>query len=136
MVIGFPKEHARTKEYHVEKGHIIRTYSDDRNNTFLELTDAVEPGNSGGPLLDPSGRIIGVVVGENHYFPAGQTYNKKQITHRTGVAISLKDVKTFLNRHRISYYRNTTYGNMADSYIERQARMMIVSITCIKNDTP
>ena len=38
---------------------------------FLQVDAAVHPGNSGGPVIDPAGRVIGVVVGQQRVGESG-----------------------------------------------------------------
>lgn len=57
MTIGHPI----SESHHISVGFYTGKYTDDRGCTLLRLSMAVDPGNSGGPLLNRSGEVIGVV---------------------------------------------------------------------------
>jgi len=61
-VIGFPFHGLLTSDFTVTTG-IISSLAGLFNDTrFLQISAPVQPGNSGGPLLDTSGNIVGVVA--------------------------------------------------------------------------
>jgi len=62
VVIGFPFHGLLTSDFTVTTG-IISSLAGLFNDTrFLQISAPVQPGNSGGPLLDTSGNIVGVVA--------------------------------------------------------------------------
>ncbi len=63
----------------------IRTVPE-RQMTYIQTTAAISSGNSGGPLVDDAGRVIGVITSNN---PKGQALN---------FAVSASDVRRFLER--------------------------------------
>ena len=133
MVIGYPGDRALSNEYKVVYGKITNINGIFGKEKAIEFTDSVRQGNSGGPLFDAAGNVIGVVVGLKEYY----TYDilnpqNKKFTSRSGVAIPLVDLKNFLNRYRVSYGMNYTLSGMSKSSVENKARKMIVSIKCIQ----
>jgi S1-C subfamily serine protease len=64
VAIGYPYHGLLTSDFTVTTG-IVSSLSGLMNDTrFLQISAAVQPGNSGGPLLDTSGEIVGVVAGK------------------------------------------------------------------------
>jgi S1-C subfamily serine protease len=64
IAIGFPYHGLLSSDFTVTTG-IVSSLSGMLNDTRqLQISAAVQPGNSGGPLLDTSGEIVGVVVGK------------------------------------------------------------------------
>ncbi|MGY4449362.1 S1-C subfamily serine protease [Bradyrhizobium sp. i1.3.1] len=62
IVIGFPFHGLLTSDFTVTTG-IASSLSGMRNDTrFLQISAPVQPGNSGGPLFDTTGQIVGVVT--------------------------------------------------------------------------
>ena len=62
VAIGFPYHGLLTSDFTVTTG-IVSSLSGMLNDTrFLQISAAVQPGNSGGPLLDTSGDIVGMVA--------------------------------------------------------------------------
>jgi S1-C subfamily serine protease len=58
--------------------------------TYIQTDAAVNPGNSGGPLLNKAGQVIGINT---------MTIKSSQAdTERLGFAISINDAKKFMNR--------------------------------------
>src|SRR5207245_764215 len=64
VAIGFPYHGLLTSDFTVTTG-IVSSLSGMHNDTrFLQISAPVQPGNSGGPLFDTSGQIVGVVTGK------------------------------------------------------------------------
>src|ERR1700754_1242863 len=64
VAIGFPYHGLLSSDFTVTTG-IVSSLSGMLNDTrHLQISAAVQPGNSGGPLLDTSGEIVGMVVGK------------------------------------------------------------------------
>ncbi len=62
VAIGFPFHGLLTSDFTVTTG-IVSSLSGLLNDTrFLQISAAVQPGNSGGPLLAASGDVVGVVA--------------------------------------------------------------------------
>jgi S1-C subfamily serine protease len=61
VAIGFPFHGLLTSDFTVTTG-IVSSLSGILNDTrHLQISAAIQPGNSGGPLLDTSGEIVGMV---------------------------------------------------------------------------
>jgi S1-C subfamily serine protease len=62
IAIGYPYHGPLTSDFTVTAG-IVSSLSGIFNDTrYLQIGAAVQPGNSGGPLLDFGGRLVGVVA--------------------------------------------------------------------------
>jgi S1-C subfamily serine protease len=62
VAIGFPFHGLLTSDFTVTTG-IVSSLSGMRNDSrFLQISAPVQPGNSGGPLFDTTGQIVGVVT--------------------------------------------------------------------------
>jgi S1-C subfamily serine protease len=65
VAIGYPFHGLLTSDFTVTTG-IISSFSGLLNDTrFLQISAAVQPGNSGGPLLDSKGQVVGMVAAKN-----------------------------------------------------------------------
>lgn len=87
--IGFPGGEARSKAVNINAGLVTKiTRSPSGAVTYLETDATVNPGNSGGPMVDQYGRQAGVVAHKR--FEEGQK-------DRSG-AVPLQMVKPFIRR--------------------------------------
>jgi S1-C subfamily serine protease len=62
VVFGFPLQGLLSSEGNVTTGILSATSGLQDDVRFVQITAPVQPGNSGGPLLDSSGHVIGVIV--------------------------------------------------------------------------
>ena len=101
---------------------------DDSLNYWL-LTNQIHPGNSGGPLLDKSGLVVGVVAAE---LPVTGIVKKDAPKNaRNGMAIRAETLRSFLDEHRVAYDR-AERGPVTDAAagMKRHAAAVTVLVEC------
>ena len=132
-VMGYPLEHGVTGSYILKNARITDVSSDSTSSNRIQFTDSVEKGNSGGPLLDASGTVIGVIVGKmNFYLANGSTINKSKPIKTSSVAINLTTLKRFLDKFHVLYYTDDVNTPFTTQYMEQKAQQYIVNIHCVK----
>jgi serine protease Do len=134
LVMGYPLEHGQTGDYLVVPSKITAVHGEFNNENRVEFTDSVQQGNSGGPLLDGNGNVIGVIVGMLTYYNSEQDFASNTPSKRSSVAISLARLKEFLQRNGIFYHLSTTYGKIPDDRLEKKGRYTIVNVHCMHGE--
>ncbi|PIR39656.1 MAG: hypothetical protein COV35_03895 [Alphaproteobacteria bacterium CG11_big_fil_rev_8_21_14_0_20_39_49] len=134
-VMGYPLEHGIKGDYIIKKGKITDTEDVYQGIKRLQFTDSVEKGNSGGPLLDENGSVIGVVVGKMSFYLADSdmTGENAKPVKTSSMAISLDSLREFLDDNRIVHRSSGIRNAMADKWMERKAKEYIVNVHCIKD---
>jgi TPR repeat protein len=61
VVVGFPLTGLLAEQANVTTGDVSSLAGINNDSRYLQITAPVQPGNSGGPLFDASGNVIGVV---------------------------------------------------------------------------
>ena len=94
------------------------------------LPAPVQPGNSGGPLFDQSGNVIGIVVSELDALKiAGATSN---IPQNVNFAIKASVAASFLESNGVAYASGRTGDHLSAADIAERARAFTVQIECQK----
>ncbi len=95
LVAGFPYGDVVSKSIKVTKGIISSTrgYKDDTGQ--FQIDAAVQPGNSGGPIYDRYGNIIGVVVAQLDKLKVAKSMGS--LPENINFGIKASTVKQFLN---------------------------------------
>ncbi len=100
---------------------------------FLQFTPSAQKGNSGGPLLDKSGNVIGVVTGKTQLYAVDKTSGQptSQLIREADVAVTLPYLSQFLAQYGV----RTSQGgggliNVTNRYIAQTASQFIVHIRC------
>jgi len=96
--------------------------------TRLLMKVAVRPGNSGGPVLDDSGRVIGVVYAQLNT-PAVFKKEHKLILDR-GFAVSNPVAFRFLERHGVAFQRTAEGKPRPRETIFEEAKPFIARVSC------
>lgn len=125
VIIGFPGDAWKEKDPIVREAHIIDSKGPRGEEKWLQFDDVVEKGNSGGPLFDASGNVVGMIAAQ-----AREISSTGKELRRFNVAISLPAIREFLARHNIDYDEvdSGVYipaGNIAD-----HVRESVVNIRC------
>src|SRR5262249_10175482 len=99
FTMGFPLAEVLGSEPRLNKGLLSATVGIDDDPKFVQVSAAIQPGNSGGPLLNARGETIGVVSATlNPLAVAAQTGDLPQ---NVNFAIKADTVRQFLEKNHI-----------------------------------
>ncbi len=95
------------------------------------ITDVLHHGNSGGPVMDVSGNIIGIVVAKNVLYTVNKITRERVDEQHVGVAVNLAALKRFLFSNGV-VTQSATSGlvTYAGSAMKEYARNYTVSVRC------
>jgi S1-C subfamily serine protease len=135
MIIGYPGAAGAHGEYTVATAQVEDIKIDEENkNKWLFISDVVDHGDSGGPVFDTSGNVIGVVVAKATVTVANAVTHEKISEQKAGVVIPLKTLGKFLFSNGVFSALSGSGVIFNDSYLEQRARNYIVNVQClIKN---
>jgi tol-pal system protein YbgF len=101
VAVGYPLQGVLASEATISMGRVSAPARPVDDGQFVQMTAPVEPGHSGGPLLDQGGFIIGVVENRLNAFemlpPTGDFPQQVDFAVKWAVA------KGFLDAHHIKY---------------------------------
>jgi len=128
IAIGFPFHGWLTSDFTVTTG-IASSLSGMRNDTrFLQISAPVQPGNSGGPLFDTTGQIVGVVTAK---IPALRIAAATgTIPENINFAIKTGMLRDFLDNSVVPYQTAEPKGELKTTDIAGNARPYTMLISC------
>jgi S1-C subfamily serine protease len=131
--IGFPFHGLLTSDFTVTTG-IVSSLSGILNDTrYLQISAAVQPGNSGGPLLDSGGAVVGVVAAKLDGVKFVRATGN--IPENINFAIKTGALRDFLDNSVVPY-QTTDAGSdpnrkvLTTAEIARHARGYTLLISC------
>jgi len=129
IAAGFPLHGVLADSINVTLG-VVSSLSGPRNDSrFIQTTAPIQPGNSGGPLIDRGGKVVGVVTSKldavialerGGFIPEGVNF---AIRHDT--------IRSFLDANRVDYradIRGTDRQSIED--IADSLRRSVIPIEC------
>lgn len=128
VAIGFPFHGLLTSDFTVTTG-IVSSLSGLFNNTrFLQISAAVQPGNSGGPLLDTNGQVVGMVAAKINALKIARATG--DIPENINFAIKTGAIRDFLDNSVVPYQVADPKGEMKTPEIAGAARAFTLLISC------
>ena len=128
VAIGYPFHGLLTSDFTVTTG-IISSLSGVLNNTrFLQISAAVQPGNSGGPLLASSGEVVGVVAAKLNALKFVKATGN--IPENINFAIKTGALRDFLDNSVVPYQTSDAKSELKTADIARNARAFTLLVSC------
>lgn len=133
IVMGYAGQNGAAGHYSFVKSKLIDTRGPGGQAHWLQFSNAAQKGNSGGPLLDTSGHVIGVISGKTQLFRVDDRSNVAPVkVAESDVAITLDTLKDFLDAQRIRYQAASSgLLQFSDNRLESDAHNFIVQLKCI-----
>ncbi|MCP1847920.1 MULTISPECIES: S1C family serine protease [unclassified Bradyrhizobium] len=134
VAIGYPYHGLLTSDFTVTTG-IVSSLSGILNDTrHLQISAAVQPGNSGGPLFDLTGAVVGVVAAKLDAVRMARATGT--IPENINFAIKTGALRDFLDNSAVAYrtaeWREEMKKETAE--IAKNARGYTLLITCTVNE--
>ena len=128
VAIGYPFHGLLSSDFTVTTG-IVSSLSGTMNDTrMLQISAAIQPGNSGGPLLDTSGLIVGVVAAKLNAFRVARATGS--IPENINFAIKTGAIRDFLDNSVVGYEIASASSELKTPEIANNARAFTLLITC------
>jgi len=129
-VIGFPLHGLLASGPKVTTGNVSALAGPSNDTRLLQITAPVQPGNSGGPLLDTGGHVVGIVESKINAIKLAQLTG--DIPQNINFAINAAVVRNFLDANSIAYVTAPPGKPLSTADITQQARHFTVLVECWK----
>lgn len=128
IAFGFPLPGLLSTQGNVSTG-ILSAMSGIRNDVrFVQISAPIQPGNSGGPLLDSSGHVVGIVVAKLDALNVARITG--DVPQNVNFAVPWSEVRAFLDEEGIRYRKEPSLRPVSTSTVADGATRMSVAIDC------
>jgi uncharacterized protein len=128
VTVGFPFGSVLGSDLKVTKGNISSMTGISNDTSMFQFSAPVQPGNSGGPLLDAGGNVVGVVTAKLN--DLGTLKATGSLPQNVNFAIKNQIVQIFLDSHGIEYLSRSTEKNLSAADVAEQARKYTLNVQC------
>jgi S1-C subfamily serine protease len=128
MVAGFPMRHVVSTSFTVTTGVISALAGINDFTGDLQISAPVQPGNSGGPLLDRAGNVVGMVSAILDDWYAVRAVDA--LPQNINFAVSGTVVQKFLNENQVSFVSRSSNDTQPSESIAEAAQAFTLVIEC------
>ncbi|MDK2743486.1 MAG: tol-pal system protein YbgF [Nitrospira sp. BO4] len=128
VVVGFPLHSLLAAEANVTTGTVSALAGLGNDTRLFQITAPVQPGNSGGPLLDKSGQVVGVV--ESKLNALAMALLTGDIPQNINFAIKDVVARSFMDSHNIRYEKSASASTLEPADIGEAAKRFTFLLKC------
>jgi len=128
VVAGYPLTGLLSSGLNVTTGAVSALAGPGDDRRLIQMTAPVQPGNSGGPVLDSSGNVIGVVVSKLDAVAVASING--DIPQNVNFAISLGTLQAFLDANAVDYGTRVSSTPKSNADVAEIPRAASVQIEC------
>jgi peptidoglycan hydrolase-like protein with peptidoglycan-binding domain/uncharacterized protein YecT (DUF1311 family) len=130
VALGFPYAGLLATSPQVTTGTVSALAGLNDDSRFLQLSAPVQPGNSGGPLVDLSGNVVGIVSGRINDLAVAEATGT--LPQNINFAIKSATIREFLDAHRIDYLVGPSETKLDPADVGEKATKSTVMVECYK----
>jgi S1-C subfamily serine protease/uncharacterized protein len=130
VALGFPYAGLLATSPQVTTGAVSALAGIHDDSRVLQLTAPIQPGNSGGPLLDLSGNVVGVVSARINELAIAEVTGT--LPQNINFAIKSAIIREFLDAHRVDYLTNQSVTKIDPADVGEMATRSTVMLECYK----
>lgn len=130
VVAGFPLQQSLSSNLNVTKGIVSSLAGMGDDITQFQISAPVQPGNSGGPVFDTSGRVVGVVVATAT--AVRQLVTSGTVPQNVNFAIRASIAQALLATREIEFKSETMGAPLPTKDIAAKAKKITLYLSCWK----
>ena len=127
-VFGYPLSGLLSPNLSLTRGVVSATSGLRGESTQYQISAPIQPGNSGGPIVDAGGNVIGVVVATLDALRAARITGS--IPQNINFGIRSEALRLFLDANAIKYGTSSTSVNKSTAGVARTLSASIVLVEC------
>ena len=128
LVAGYPFTGSVEDGFTVTLGNVSALTGLEERAGLFQLTAPVQQGNSGGPVLGPSGAVVGMVVGKLNALEVARIMG--DIPQNVNFAVQGAVLQAFLDINGVSYSARRSKAAHAPKVRAQDAREFTVAVVC------
>jgi tetratricopeptide (TPR) repeat protein len=128
VALGYPLPTLLSSSATLTVGYVSALAGLEDDTRYLQISTPVQPGNSGGPLLDASGHLAGIVTSKLNAENVARVIG--DIPQNVNFAIKAEVVRTFLDSKGIAYRTQRSDQQLSPADIGEVARPFTVYVEC------
>jgi hypothetical protein len=132
LTIGYPLQGIVTSSAQLTTGTVSGLAGLGDDTRFLQFTAPVQPGNSGGPLLDESGNVIGVVTSKLSALWAAR--NVGDVPQNVNFALKAGPLAEFLSANQVPLAGSPSDQKASPADLAERLVPAVVSLSCAAAD--
>jgi S1-C subfamily serine protease len=125
---GFPLAGLLSQSGNFTLGNITGMAGIGDDTSYVQISTPVQQGSSGGPLVDYSGNVVGIVTGKLNAIKAVAVTG--DLPQNVNFAVKSVVATSFLESNRVSYSTGSTAKQMEPADLADHARSISVFIEC------
>lgn len=130
LVFGYPLAGALSSTGNTTLGNVTALTGLNDDSRYLQISAAVQPGNSGGAAIDVSGRVMGVVVSKLNALAIARATG--DIPQNVNFAIKVATLISFLEAYNVAYEADTTTRELSNTQRAERAEAGSAQLECRK----
>ena len=128
IVLGFPLADLLADNMHMTSGDVSALSGIKNDQRYIQMSAPVQPGNSGGPMLDESGNLSGIVSSKlNAIAVANYTGT---LPENVNFAIKSKYLVDHLKANKVDFKYSNSFDEIKKSKIAKAAKDYTVKVKC------
>jgi uncharacterized protein len=128
VVYGYPLSGLLASGGNVTAGNITALAGIGDDSRFFQISAPVQPGNSGGPVLDRQGNVVGIVVAKLDALKVAGAI--QDIPQNVNFAIKSAVAANFLNAQAIDYSEGAASAPLSTADLAVRAKAFTVQLEC------
>ena len=128
VALGYPLSGLLATTANLSVGNVSALAGLGDDSRYLQISAPVQPGNSGGPLLDASGHLVGIVTAKLNAMRIARFTG--DVPQNVNFALKAEVARTFLDSKGITYQTARSEQQLSPADVGDLARPFTVHIEC------